>query len=787
MKAPKNNLFNDFPFETKLSLSNLIGFWELKAQDKGSFSDPVAKELMERLKSAPELYSNIEDLGVIERNRETVDWLMSAVLAPALIHDQLTAAVPPFKMETFYATKSFENLLEEIGGMENMMSNVDVEGMRAMKIMAAYHTILEQFYGITVPTSKAFIIPLKNKTTELTKYYKINITTRFCEITLKGDLPVLSESQIQLLLNNLDKYEIWSKFLPPNLFMFSGFALYSLIDITEEQITSLLKESLLKKDSLQSRENLELIQQQVKSLLELSDINVGLASFEKSRDRFIDLCTQTTYTFNSDSDNQCGIKEIYEFFSQRKETLILEDLEKNKFFGEFEEMHLKEGLNSLLVSPLFYGDTFLGIIKLASPKKGDLNSFALAKLQEVLPLFALALKQNSDENDNKVRAIIKETYTSIHPTVEWKFTKGANQMLIDLEAEGKYEPQPIVFNEVYPLYGATDIRGSSIERNTSIQADLTQQLSLAIEVLKKAADFKQMPALEELTFRLEKHKKRIKSGLSSGDEADIIEFLQVCIEPLFKNIAESCPDFAQISSSYFKVLDKDLGVVYNRRKAFEQSLTMINDKVTSFLDKQQAKAQEIFPHFFEKYVTDGVEYNIYIGDSLTEEVKYDPIFLSNLRLWQIIMMVEIGRRTERLKPELPTALDTTHLILVHSAPLSIRFRLEEKKFDVDGAYNIRYEIIKKRIDKSLIKDTKERLTQPGKIAIVYSNDRDADEYLRYIEFLQSKKFLGKEVEKVVLEDLQGVSGLKAIRISIRDDKAVDPKALEGINLEEAFN
>ena len=48
-------------------------------------------------------------------------------------------------------------------------------------------------------------------------------------------------------------------------------------------------------------------------------------------------------------------------------------------------------------------------------------------------------------------------------------------------------------------------------------------------------------------------------------------------------------------------------------------------------------------------------------------------------------------------------LRVASLILVHSNPLAIRFRMDEKQFDVDGAYNIRYEIIKKRIDKANIK------------------------------------------------------------------------------------
>jgi hypothetical protein len=97
--------------------------------------------------------------------------------------------------------------------------------------------------------------------------------------------------------------------------------------------------------------------------------------------------------------------------------------------------------------------------------------------------------------------------------------------------------------------------------------------------------------------------------------------------------------------------------------------------------------------------------------------------------------------------------------------MAIKFRMDEKQFDVDGAYNIRYEIIKKRIDKAYIKGTEDRLTVPGKIAIVYSQDKDALEYTKYINYLQSKKQLGK-LEHLELEDLQGASGLKALRVEV---------------------
>ena len=114
----------------------------------------------------------------------------------------------------------------------------------------------------------------------------------------------------------------------------------------------------------------------------------------------------------------------------------------------------------------------------------------------------------------------------------------------------------------------------------------------------------------------------------------------------------------------------------------------------------------------------------------------------------------------------PIKLEAASLILVYNTTLSIRYRMDEKKFDVDGTYNARYEIIKKRIDKAFIKNTEERITKKGKIAIIYSQRADEREYLRYIKYLQAKKYLGEEVEILELEDVQGVVGLKAIRVTI---------------------
>ncbi|HRF18071.1 MAG TPA: hypothetical protein PK977_07875, partial [Chitinophagaceae bacterium] len=56
---------------------------------------------------------------------------------------------------------------------------------------------------------------------------------------------------------------------------------------------------------------------------------------------------------------------------------------------------------------------------------------------------------------------------------------------------------------------------------------------------------------------------------------------------------------------------------------------------------------------------------------------------------------------------------------------------------------------------------------------------DAEEYTEYIEFLQNKNLLKPGIEKHDLEELQGVSGLKALRVDVNfDDLAPAQKKVE---------
>src|SRR6266545_371060 len=275
-----------------------------------------------------------------------------------------------------------------------------------------------------------------------------------------------------------------------------------------------------------------------------------------------------------------------------------------------------------------------------------------------------------------------------------------------------------------------------------------------------------LPILDQLTHRIDGAAAELEVTLRSGDELTLINFLRRDIEPLFDHLGTFGPDVRERIDAYRSALDPQLGALYRQRKAFEDSITLINDSISAYVDMEEQAAQAMFPHYFEKQRTDGVDYSIYVGASLIEDGRYDPLYLRNLRLWQLMVACGVARSAERLKERLAVPLEVTNLILVQHSPLSIRFRFDEKRFDVDGAYNVRYEIIKKRIDKAVISGTSERLTQPGKLAIVYSQSGEAGEYRGYLDYLRKLGYLTPEVEELELEELQGVPGLRALRVTV---------------------
>ena len=785
-----------FPFRCELSLAPLITFWTQLSAYHEFGRGPIPGLVREKARAAPELAERIDDLSVIEKHRAFVDLMMSALFPPAFWEQEYGAALFPFQLRAFYATPPFRRSLMNsdgtLQGRANFLQEHSVEQtLAAARRLLAYELILERTYGIDVGGDVPVIFTTADAATGLDQHFRLQFDWRFVGVQLVGPKPPLPEEARQRLQTGAIDGDLLLELLPPERFVLRGFMIAKAVDVTDQEVLSSLKRDLIDKDSIVSHAHFQGLQAKLRTFFRRPELRLGLAAVEEDRILVLnDASRDEQACIFAGSAHHVTAEfagSLYERAVVEGRPVVVDDLTAHLDRTPIEEELIRSGIRNFVCAPLHYQDKVIGTLELVSDHVGDLNANHLPKLQEVLPLFSMAVQRSVEELNSRIQAVINEQCTAIHPAVEWRFRRavlnaferhqGTASMVTELE--------PIVFEGVYPLYGLADIRGSSTQRGQAIQADLLTQLRLARAVIQAASETRALPALDELAYRIDNRTAQIERALNSSDEIGIIAFLRAEVESLLDHLATFGPGVRERIAAYRSGLDARLGTVYHRRRLFEESVTGIAESISSYLDLEEQAAQGMFPHYFEKQKTDGVDYQMYVGPGLLEDGRVDPLCLKNLRLWQLMVTCGIAVRADRLRDHLPVPLETTHLILVQHAPLSIRFRFDEKRFDVDGAYDIRYEIVKKRIDKAVVQGTAERVTQPGKVAIVYSQPGEAREYRAYIEYLQNLGYLTGAVEPLELGELQGVQGLRALRVQVALDNTKLQERIDLADLQAA--
>lgn len=761
-------------FKLTLSLDNIIEFWKEEAERDHPVFKRTAQEILAELENASGVTGPIEDPSTLAGHKELLQKILSVVFSYATWNEDRKGIMAPFGDDSFFETPKFREGMEEGRAQFQNMTEEKAREFIHFKIISAYMVIIDMVYGVESNWDWTMTYSMIDPETGFEKYYGINVNPKFVDVRVIGEKPNVTSDDISRLLADLNDIDSWRNLIPPDQFEFYGFVIVDMIDITETQIISSMKQDLLERNALFNNDKFTALEKKFQNLLGSKDIELDIRAFHESRDMVIKFREDelNKVTRDPECDAVEGEKEyIKKKFFEDKHPFVTNNLDAENLDPRLAEYFKLRGINSALYTPLVVDGVVEGVLHLTSKNSTDLTALSLIKIKELLPLLATVVRRSVNALDSMMTRVIKTKFTAIHPTVEWKFEEVAIRYLQDRSLEEEEDPmlEEIVFDKIYPLYGATDIRNSSELRNKAIQADLRQQLEDAKFVMNAVIEKYSFPIYNEIAFEIDEALANLKGELKSQDEVQMLEFLSGEIEPLFKYIATKSDDMKAKVDRYFELIDPKLGLVYNERKAYEESVEMINRNMYKIIEHEEQKAQSMFPFYFENYKTDGVEYNIYIGQSLVQKKEFHDIYLRNLRLWQLIVTCKVALAAEQLKAELPVELSTTQLMLAQSTPLSIRFRADEKKFDVDGSYNIRYEIMKKRIDKATIKGTGERLTQPNQIAIVYANQREKDEYTQYLKYLAHLQLISGDIESHELQDLQGLRGLKALRVKINVD------------------
>ncbi len=420
------------------------------------------------------------------------------------------------------------------------------------------------------------------------------------------------------------------------------------------------------------------------------------------------------------------------------------------------------GVGSLLLIPLHVrnegaaASQLLGLIGLTSDRPDHFTPTDVRHAQELVEPFAVALRFTMRQRQT--------SFSNIHPAVEWRFLEETERRNWGLPSES------IEFRDVYPLYGISDIRGSSDARNRAIQADLLQQYQLGVAVVEAADQQRESALARQVRLDLLERIEELQQGVDVDAEVTAIDYLKECLE-LYFDYFTRCGAAAEAAVlAYQKACANEQQCVYEARARYDEALNQVTGSLRATWERWQTRMQQIIPHYCDIECTDGIDHMIYAGQSI--HPGFCPFHLHSLRFEQLRAVCDCARTALQIRNQHDTELQVTHLVLIQHPPVDI-FHDEKTDtlFSVRGTRDTRYEIVKKRIDKAQDMESGERITQPGMLTLVYSTDEEWAECQQYLRYLVREGWIDPRVESGDVEPLQGISGLMFARVRILPEDA----------------
>lgn len=710
----------------------------------------------------------IRDWGILKEHEELIELLQLNHVYPFEADQDLLYAIgTPGPLRFFSFSESFAEkvLNRETGALKLKPKDLDCEGEKAMQ--DTYREVLHRCYGVPYQvfgTEQVEFMKLEDTCEPCSRYFRLISNHQFIDIRWERAKPPLRQEWIDYARGAVQQVQ---EPLPLHEIVFEGFLIFKLKDETEEESLQRLNDIIVQLHALPEEHLLQQIMAATTSLLGTDKAQLGFLPFVQVNKDFVyhDTFATTSLVFSRLREHHRAeeleriFRKLFSYCASRRllSTNICYDVITGEEDDEVAQYLYKYGLRSMAFFPVYHQSELIGVIEVGSAEPEFVDLSMRRKVERALPMYREFLLYLQDKFRQIMTTFILERYTAIHPAVLWKFREATWQALRKVpKGSTEYVPTlPVRFNDLTPFYAAVDIRNSSVQRLQATRTDLLRQLADFLPLLPKT-----MPTQREQTAQWQR--QLAQGEMSLELELNVQDHLQVCLEELERQ------EHKPVAVAAFKQKLEDEGSsFYEAGLRYDHSIREVNKRLKGVLAHQEQQLKDRVPYYINRFQTDGLEYNLYVGNAIMPDLPYDEEQgLSRMIAWQLDTIIRMAVAVHRLQPNLRHPLQTTQLILVHLHKINLSFRRDERIFDVDGAYSIRYEVIKKRIDKVHLLGSEERLTQPGTIAIVYANEQELELYRQAYSRLIAAGRLQQNPEYLELEPLQGVAGLKAVRLSI---------------------
>ncbi len=276
------NQQENFPAEIKLGFKKVIESYRLELKTTtNEAAKSFLKSTLNYVDSFPELWNGIESETDLKALHQPIALLMDRLFPTILTQNEIKAAIAPFLNIVFKKSERLTRILEKAGpDFELVVKDLDQE---RHYVTACVH-ILNNYYNYHIEFSRPLIYEIPDENGNL-KQYRAVLNADFIEISPTEKAVEITKEDVDILIQDSTNVALWREKFPPKSWIFNGFLILNLIDITADYGISSLKTALLKK-SRQDNTNLDDFSEIFQSIYKINDLKIGLTLFNAEKDTF---------------------------------------------------------------------------------------------------------------------------------------------------------------------------------------------------------------------------------------------------------------------------------------------------------------------------------------------------------------------------------------------------------------------------------------------------------------------------------------------------------------------
>jgi hypothetical protein len=356
-----NEKFTLTNLDTAFSLRPFISFLKKSLKNDSSLKDKLTAFLLEKLAQFPELEGDVP-IENIEKYRDILELIFVSMSNVTEDETRLPWALGmPLRPLFVYGTSAFYNLMIDAKQhkLKKAVLQDDEKMMKLRNLRIAYTFILERVYNFSPFHKNMIIHSFEDEETGLLRHLKINIDTRFIEVTPVGDIPDLNSIAGPGQFDEEHGFEKLEKVLPLSLFKFRGMSVVTITDVTAHFAVETIKNTIVSHNLHSEEECYHDVTKSLKTLVQNKAIDFNVTPLFRINDKLVlpEVQELKSVLMNEDCNNPAARNAYVAFaedFIRNPKPLIYKTISsKEAKLYPFLSTCTRVGIQSFMVLPLY--------------------------------------------------------------------------------------------------------------------------------------------------------------------------------------------------------------------------------------------------------------------------------------------------------------------------------------------------------------------------------------------------------------------------------------------------